>query len=86
MAADGAVRVLEGSQSVVARERGVRVRVAQRGGGGGVPYAGPYEVEPSEEEQVLPTAGMVMRSDLVVAPVPSGYGRVERRGSALIVY
>lgn len=49
-------------------------------------YDGATTVTPSEMEQVLPTNGMAVLSDITIEPIPSNYGRVERRGSAVFVY
>lgn len=48
-------------------------------------YAGPYEVVPSRDAQVLSTAGKRMASDLTVAPIPSNYGLITWDGSKLTV-
>ena len=49
------------------------------------PYAGPYEVIPSEVAQALPTTGRGMAQDIVVMPIPSNYGLVTRVGANLII-
>lgn len=49
-------------------------------------YEGPTELTPSETAQVIPTAGHVVLSDFTINAIPSNYGRIERRGSAVIVY
>lgn len=49
-------------------------------------YDGPTEFTPSEEEQVIRTADTNVRSDMVVHAIPSNYGRIETRGSALYIY
>lgn len=49
-------------------------------------YNGPYAVTPGEEEQVLQTAGLQMRNNVTVAPVPANYGRLEYNGIFLRVY
>ena len=48
-------------------------------------YPGPYEVTPSSEAQVLPTAHCTMTGDLVVEPIPSNYGLITWNGSTLTV-
>ena len=55
-------------------------------GGGGDPYTGEYTVTPSEEIQILETAGKVMREDVTVEAIPSNYGRITWNGSVLTVY
>lgn len=49
-------------------------------------YSGATEVTPSGETQVLRTAGRSVESDIIVNPIPSNYGRIETRGSALYIY
>lgn len=49
-------------------------------------YEGASEFTPSETAQVISTAGSVVLSDLTIQPIPSNYGRIERRGAAVIVY
>ena len=48
-------------------------------------YHGTYSVTPSATRQVLPTAGMALREDVVVDPIPSNYGLVTWDGSVLTV-
>ncbi len=50
-----------------------------------VPYAGPYEATPTQEEQVFPTAGKTMLRSFVVDPIPSNYGLISWNGSVLTV-
>lgn len=49
-------------------------------------YEGPYELVPAETSQTIGTTGMSMAQNIVIAPIPSNYGRIEQRGSALYVY
>lgn len=49
-------------------------------------YEGAVTVTPSEDRQTLPTNGTAVLSDIIIEPIPSNYGRVERRGSAVFVY
>lgn len=49
------------------------------------PYAGTYEVTPSDTEQVLSTAEKVLSEDIVVHAIPSNYGRIEWNGAVLTV-
>lgn len=49
-------------------------------------YHGAYTVTPSEEEQSLPTENAMLRQDVVVAPIPSNYGRIEWDGTSILVY
>lgn len=50
--------------SLIASVREVTVNVL------GTIYPGPYNVFPSQEEQVLPTTGKTMERDVVVSSVP----------------
>ena len=45
----------------------------------------PYEVTPGAATQTLGTRGLLMTSDLVVAPIPSNYGVVTWDGSILSI-
>lgn len=49
-------------------------------------YDGPYEVTPTTTAQTLATRGLLSTADIVVNPIPSNYGRIEQRGSALYIY
>lgn len=62
-----------------------RINVEFSGGGGGVPYHGEYEVTPSSEEQILPTANTRLAHDIVINPIPSNYGLITWNGSVLTV-
>lgn len=48
-------------------------------------YLGPYEVEPSVEQKVLPTAGLFMEYDVVVSAIPEQYGLITWDGSIITV-
>lgn len=48
-------------------------------------YHGAYVVTPSQVAQVLATAGMALREDVTVEPIPSNYGLVTWDGSVLMV-
>lgn len=48
-------------------------------------YAGPVEVTPSLEAQVLPSAETVVLRDIVVNPIPSNYGLITWNGAVLTV-
>lgn len=52
---------------------------------GGVPYAGPYEVIPSNVAQVLPIGGRKATRDVSIAAIPSNYGLITWDGSTLTV-
>lgn len=49
-------------------------------------YAGPYEVTPSDETQVLNTRNKLLDGDVIINPIPSNYGRLEWNGQRLLVY
>ena len=48
-------------------------------------YDGPYSVTPSDSEQVLHTANKAMQRDVVIAPIPSNYGKITYNGSTITV-
>ena len=48
-------------------------------------YDGPLTIIPSGSRQVLETAGMKLADNIVIDPVPQGYGRIEWNGSTLTV-
>lgn len=57
-------------------------------GGGGSEheeYTGQTEVTPSQEEQVLQTAGLIVNQNIKVNPIPSNYGLITWNGSILTV-
>lgn len=49
-------------------------------------YEGQTVFTPSDSAQVVQTAGRAVLTDITINPIPSNYGRIERRGSAVIVY
>ena len=48
-------------------------------------YTGPYEVTPSDTEQVLNTDAFYMNGNVIINPVPSNYGLITWNGSTLTV-
>lgn len=46
-------------------------------------YVGPYEVTPTQEEQVLQTDNRLMTENLIVNPIPENYGLITWNGSHL---
>lgn len=48
-------------------------------------YAGATTVTPSEETQVLATAGLMVSDNITVDPIPSNYGLITWDGSKIIV-
>ncbi len=48
-------------------------------------YEGEYEVAPSEEEQVLATAELLMLENVTISAIPSNYGLITRVGSVLTI-
>ena len=48
-------------------------------------YAGPYEITPSDEAQVLETEGMLAAENIVINPIPSNRGLISWDGSILTV-
>ena len=50
------------------------------------PYEGPYEVTPTEEEQVLAVTGKTGQRNITVNPIPDNYGRLQWSGNTLTVY
>lgn len=56
--------------------------------GPGVPtgdYDGPYEVEATNEYQVLSTRDKTLSADIVIDPIPNNYGLITWNGSILTV-
>ena len=49
------------------------------------PYTGGYEITPSAETQTLLTNGLRMTDNVVVNPIPSSYGHVERVSDHLVL-
>lgn len=52
---------------------------------GSAPYTDRYEVTPTNQEQVLPTAGCNLAADVVIHPIPQNYGLITWNGSTLTV-
>ena len=48
-------------------------------------YTGSYEVNPSQEEQALPTAYKRLTKDVIIKPIPEYYGLITWDGSVLTV-
>ena len=49
-------------------------------------YDGPYEVIPSEEEQVLLADGKRMTENVTIGAIPQNYGRVSQHGNIITVW
>ena len=48
---------------------------------GSIPsYHGSLEITPGDEPQTVECAGLFMPQDIVINPIPSNYGRIERDG------
>lgn len=50
------------------------------------PYRGDYTFTPSEETQTVPISGLRATDNIVINPIPEGYGRVVWNGSTLKIY
>lgn len=50
-----------------------------------VPFEGPYELSPSRETQILPTAGKMMLEAVMVKPIPPNYGLISYDGFSITV-
>lgn len=48
-------------------------------------YRGTHEVTPTDETQILMTADMLVKQNIVINPIPSNYGLITWNGSALTV-
>mgnify|MGYP003290118278 CR=1 FL=1 len=48
-------------------------------------YDGPYEVTPTDQEQILSTSDKVLAADIVIEPIPSNYGLITWDGSVITV-
>ena len=48
-------------------------------------YSGPYEVTPSDTEQVLDTDSFYMNGNITINPIPNNYGLITWNGSTLTV-
>lgn len=75
------VHSLSGSLSVMGSLSG---RLSAAGGHVDV-YDGPMEVVPSQEAQMLATEGKLLKGDIIVAPIPSNYGRITYNGLGITV-
>ena len=49
------------------------------------PYSGTIDITPTEQAQTIPTSGYMMRTDIVVEPIPSNYGLITWDGTTLTV-
>ena len=48
-------------------------------------YEGPYEVTPSDSEQILDTELLYMTGNITVNPIPNNYGLITYDGSTITV-
>ena len=48
-------------------------------------YTGKTEVTPSQETQILNTAGLVVNQNIKVNPIPSDWGKITWNGSYILV-
>lgn len=51
----------------------------------GPSYEGPYTVTPTEEQQILETAGKSMEQNVIVEPIPLEYAKISTVGSTLFI-
>ena len=49
------------------------------------PYEGEYEITPTDETQVLQTAGKWDRENITIKAIPSNYGRITWDGHTITV-
>ena len=52
---------------------------------GGSTYEGPYTVTPTEEQQILETAGKNMEQNVIVEQIPLEYAEISAVGSTLFI-
>lgn len=67
------------------REREISLIQEKETSGNYPNYAGKYEITPSLETQTLETAYRVLTSNVVIAPIPSNYGKISYDGSTLYI-
>ncbi|MDT3386994.1 MAG: hypothetical protein LIR46_04415 [Bacteroidota bacterium] len=48
-------------------------------------FGGPYDITPSQSEQVVEIEGLKATHNIVVAPIPNNYGLITYNGSILTV-
>lgn len=60
------------------------IHIATKGGGYPV-YAGPYEVTPSQETQILYTTEKTTTENIIINPIPEYYGLITYSGSSIKV-
>lgn len=48
-------------------------------------YTGQTTVVPSEVQQILQTDGKKIKSDVIIEPIPSNYGRIIWNGSTMTI-
>lgn len=48
-------------------------------------YDSEYEVTPSDDILILPTAGRLLSENITINPIPNSYGRISWNGSILTV-
>lgn len=85
--------VLDGDcELVISENPGAVVTVADDGEYGsfikvrdGEQYTGPTVVTPTQETQVLNTAGLIVPANITVNPVPQNYGLITWDGATLTV-
>ena len=48
-------------------------------------YDGPYDITPSDEQQVFSTEGKRLVQNFTIEPIPSNYGKITWNGSVITV-
>lgn len=66
-------------------ENEIELMLEEEGSGEYPVYTGKYEITPSLETQTLETAYRVLTSNVVIAPIPSNYGKISYDGSTLYI-
>ena len=48
-------------------------------------YDGPFEFTPSEEAQTIQIEERISSADIIIAPIPTNYGRITQNGNILLI-
>ena len=71
------LKVVDGDKATLHASEGVPIYPSS--------YSGATEVTPSEEEQTLSTANLMLFDDIKVNPIPSNYGLITYNGTTITV-
>lgn len=48
-------------------------------------WQGSYTYTPTDNEQIIPVGGMIMKDDIIIEAIPNNYGKIIHKGAKLLI-